>query len=290
MPRHKKFFRRKRKKNKRRRRKNHSKKSYTLKSTNPSVLTTVPRGLPRGPDSLFPQVYKTTLHTRILHTANAGTSPATAEYLELNLNKAGNPYSSSYSYGVSRYAAQAGSSHVAGSINRDSLNLFNYYKAAYVTYAVVRATFIPDATAAGSTVPSIVALTPACDGDVDIPNSFALEISTTGGTLANMEEIPGMLMGISNQSIADKCTTLQRGYRIKTALGAPRMLGDREYASEYDRGNEVVVAPSYVSKCAVIQKDITSTLDPVNTTWVIDVYQVTLFMEPRTRDLSRNAA
>lgn len=274
---------------KRKTRKSRKKTGYRMKSTNPTVLTTVPRGLPRGPDSLFPKIYKTCLHTRIVETFNAGITPATAAFLTVNLNKAGNPYSTSYAYGVSIYAAQAGVAHDPGSINRDTLNLFNYYKAAYVTYAVVRATFIPQTTAAGSAIPSLVALTPGCDGDVDIENSFALQSQIAGGTLANMEEIPGMMMGISNQSIADKCTTLQRGYRMKTLLGAPHMIGDREYASEYDRGNQVVVAPSYAAKMAVIQKDINSGNDPVETTWVIDVYQVTLFCEPRTRDLTRNA-
>lgn len=267
-----------------------AKKSYTLKTTNPTVLTTVPRGLPRGPDSLFPMVYKTTLHTRFTEQLDAGTAPATAEFVEITLNKAGNPHGSSYAYGISPSAAQAGTTHVPGSIQRDTMNLFNYYKAAYVTYAVVRATFIPDAAAAGSTLPCLVAMTPGCDGDVDIQKSFALQISTTGGTLANMEEIPGMLMGISNQSIAQKCTTLQRGYRMKPILGAKNYIGDREYATEYDRGNEVAVQPSYQAKMAIIMKDLTTEIDPVQTNVIIDVWQVTLFVNPRTRDLTRNAA
>lgn len=289
MPRHKKFFRRKRKKNKRRRRKNRSKKTYSLKTTNPSVLTTVPRGLPRGPDSLFPSVYKTTLHTRFTEQIDAGTTPVNAEFIELTLNKAGNPKGTSLAYGINPYAAQSGTTHEPGSIQRDPMNLFNYYQAAYVTYAVVRATFIPDATAAGSSVPNLVALTPGCNGDVDIAKSFGLQLSAAGGTLANLEEIPGVMLGISNQSISEKCTTLQRGYRIKTILGAPRMIGDREYATEYDRGNEDIVLPSYQAKMAIIVKDLASNINPVNTTVVVDVYQVTLFLNPRTRDLTRNS-
>lgn len=271
---------------------------YMMATSNQAVLATVPRGLPRGPDAFFPRVFKTCLHTRIADLVDPGSTPATASILVLNLSKAGNPHSTNFSYGVSAAASARNdgtASDVDGSIQRDPLNLFNYYGQAYVTYAVVRATFIPDGMSNTNHVPALGCITQALNFpgigesgvETQFKEAFALQVIGSGGTLANLEEVPGVMTRIINASVMDKCTTMQRGFRMKPVLGAQTMIGDEEYATSWNRETDAIVAPDNSVKCGVICKDLRSNLDPPQFTRIVDVYQVTLFVNPRPRDLTQ---
>lgn len=291
---------RKRRNRKRGKRRSKRGKGYTYATDNVAGLMTVPRGLPRGPDSLVPSVYKCTLHTRTSFTADAGASPATSVVKILHLNRAGNPYESAYAYGISPSASaiSEGSSDVPGSIQRDPMNLFNTYGTAYVTYAVVRATFVGPSLSDANQIPALGFISQgvslpgvgSANALAEFKDSFGLQLSSAGGTLANIEEVPGIMHRIVNASNEKKITSMQRGFRMKPILGASNMIGDTYYATEWDRANNAIVAPDKSVYCGVGIKDLTGDFNPPAMTVLLDIYQVTLFLNPRTRDVSRNAA
>lgn len=274
------------------RKRSFKKKTYTV-SAGRSLSLSVPRGLAPSPDALFPRTFKCVLHTRRVSTLDPGNSPQTASTLEVNLNNAGKPFSagSAYAYGVDPGAINT-TIYEPGSTNRDPLNLFNYYKTAYVIHTVVRCAFVSAGSSNINMVPSIVGFTPAVNGDANIARSFALldETGTDPRGNVNFEEIPGVMRRLLNDSINRRTVTLQRGYGIKRNVGAHNaFVGNTEYATMWNYSTNTISPPVYKTKMAIVQKDLASSLDPMSTTWAVDVYQTVIFTDKKTQIRTINA-
>jgi hypothetical protein len=255
----------------------------------------LPKGMAPSPDKLIPTVFKTTLHTRIVKTLDAGASTPDYDALQLTLNTAGKPIynANAYAYGVSPKCWQAGS-YTPGSRQRDLGNLFNYYENAYCLSAIVKARFINGANGPAPTgVPSTVALTGLIDGNAEVDEAFAL--MPHGFAIGNFEEMPGHKnsMTTMGETPERQTVTIQRGYSFKSHFmgkKAQSYIGNSDYATTWAKNQTGLTAPTKKVKACVIQKNLANGLDPGPCTVIVDVYQTVLFTDLRTADMSSNPA